>query len=227
MTPAQFWYEGLGRFLHPGDDDMVGGPLLSITRQHEHLTPGKAIMRLSKGAMALVTETGATLKANIKASKPLPPTVALRDGAWRTSPNWLAEIIMSPPEGRFLIAEFGQQPYILHTFQFSTPDVIHVAGSAPYTFMRAPVVRGVEALQGFNADARYKARIYLETHTQSRDLAAHRQAAWEAYSAKFPGLEDAFAQAPAPGTVEFDMVRMILAVREKEAKETPSIGEAA
>ena len=116
MTPAQFWYDGLGRYLHPGEDDPTNGPLLSITRQHDHLTPGKAPMRLSKGAMALVTENGAILKANVKASKPLPDTVALKDGAWRTSPNWLAEIFMTPPQGRFLIAEFGQQPYVLHTF---------------------------------------------------------------------------------------------------------------
>lgn len=226
MTPAQFWYDGLGRYLHPGPDDPAAGPLLALTRAHEHLTPGKASMRLSKGAMALVTEAGATLKANIKASRPLPPTVVLRDGSWRTSPNWLAEIIMSPPEGRFLIAEFGQQPYVLHTFQFSTADMIHVGGAAPYTFMREPVVRGVEALQGFSPDARFKARCYYESRLQSRDQTERRDEAWAAYAAKFPGLEDAFSQAPPIGSVEFDMVRMVLAVREK-AEETNSLGEAA
>lgn len=227
MTPAEFWYDGLGRYLHPESDDPVNGPLLSITRQHEHLTPGKSIMRLSKGAMALVTQTGATLKANIKASKPLPPSVILRDGAWRTSPNWLADIIMNPPMGRFLIVEFGQQPYILHTFQFSTPDVIHVGGADPFSFMREPVVKGVEALKGFSPDARYKARVYLETRLQSRDYTRQRDEAWEAYSAKFPGLEEAFALAPPIGSVEFDMVRMVLAVHEKETKKTQVTGEAA
>ena len=147
MHAVKFFYENLGCFLHPEPEDPITGPRLAISRAHEHAhKPAK--LRLGSGkAMAVIESSRATLMADIRPSRPLPPTVMFHDSSWRTTYNWLAEILLDPPRPPYMVVTFGKNPNILHTLRVNVgSDIVHVCGSESLTCHRRDLIRLVCAL---------------------------------------------------------------------------------
>lgn len=207
---VELWYNQLGRFLHPEAEDSATGPARALSRRHRHAAREGAELRLGAGkAMSVTTETGSELMADILPSKPLPSTVRIVPTTWRTTAQWLTDIVETPPIAPFVIVVYGRDPAILDSFRLSTRDQIQICGPQPTVVLRRAVMQAYDTMSRCADVARRAAHLLDEC---DRDPGAARQihAMLDQLIQGSPELANWIRTFPRPKTPEYDMASLML-----------------
>lgn len=243
--PLAFWYAHCGQYYIPAEavplpigtrcdvtdrDDLVcfdtgtkvlSGAIWSLSKAHPHAL-GRTAMRLGGAAkaVALVCPHNTIVMADVLPSRSTPADFVQKDTAWRTAPNWIAEIFEQPPPPPFLFIVFGRSPYLQHTFKVTVdPRLVHICGVEATTADTAKIHHALRVIEGLPGNAwRQVAHINHDRHAQKlSELQAN--ARLETLEKKYQGISQIVDGLPQPGTAEFDALSLIVAQREKAEKD--------
>ena len=217
MDLQALWYRSLGRHLDltPNAD---GGFQRAMSQTYQHPTK-QVSMRLGAGkAMSVVTENGATLMADIVPPRALPPSVVLHPGSWRTIPNWMADILQSPPGEPFLATVYGKSPARNGRMVLSTPDMVTFAGDQIWTVRMRPLRAALAAVAPLKGDAWKRLGDLSEARERDPAQAAFIDQQIDSLIAKQPRLEGLLEILPRPGSGEWQALMLVINVKLKAAK---------
>jgi len=218
LSPAEFWGANLGRLLCPDVPEGQDPTDVALSRSYWHASK-PVRFRLGSGKAASLVQSGsATVMADIRLDHPLPPGLTLKPGTWRTIPNWMAEIIVSPPEPPFLFVIYGKNPNIRDRLRLNTTtDVVEICGAQNLRCRPAVVRKALDAI-GDTPPAAWRKAAYLADRRDRNQLAAKRIDDYLAkLAAKHPALFDLLDALPEFGSGDYEATTLVHAVRTKDA----------
>lgn len=216
MNPIQFWGDALGRLICPvvpeGQDPIAA----ALGKSYRHATKD-SLLRLGSGkAMSVIREDGAVLMADIRLDHPVPPGLTLHPGSWRTIPNWIAEVVVDPPDPPCMIVVYGKNPYIQDKLRLNlSTDVVEVCGAEGLRCRPAVVRKALEAIGDTPAAAWRKAAFLADMRDRNQLSAERIDEQLAKMEAKHPGLLDLLDALPAFGSGDYEATTLVHAVRAK------------
>jgi hypothetical protein len=217
LDPLDFWYRGIGQYLHSAVSNESNPAIVALSRNHAHAANAGSAVRLGGGkAMSLVTETGCVLMADIKPCRQPPASTVIHDGSWRTIPNWIAEIVLSPPASPFMVVIHGKDWNTIHNWRINYgSDVISLSGVETATINRALVAGLYADLDGIAPMQWRAAARALERRKRNHSEAESIDAEIDAMIVKCPALDAVIDRLPAVGSDDFNMLSLLCGDREK------------
>jgi len=215
-TPLEFWYRGIGQYLHPAVDPGVDPAIVALSRNHRHSQSG-SLIRLGGGkAMSLVCEDRAILMADITPCTQPPENVEIKDGSWRSIPNWIAEIIRNPPPPPFLVVIHGNAWDTIANWRINqSTDFISLSGVWTETVNRAVVSKAFADLEGIPNAVWRSACNLLEKRKRDPSQAKQIDAMLDAVIAKTPALDAIIDTLPPTSSDDFEIISLLCGDREK------------
>lgn len=218
MNPLDFWGANLGRHLCP---DLPNGQDLvatALSKSYRHASK-QSLLRLGSGkAASLIQEGSAILMADIRLDHPTPPGLTIHPGTWRTVPNWMAEIIVSPPDAQFMFVVYGKNPYIQDRLRLNaTNDVVEICGAESLRCRPAVVRAALEAIGDMPPAIWRKAAFLADQRDRNQISATRIDAELDKLAAKQPTLFDLLDALPPFGSGDYDATTLVHAVRTKDA----------
>lgn len=218
MNPLDFWGANLGRHLCPSVPEGKDLVATALSRSYKHANK-ESLLRLGSGqAASLIQEGSAVLMADIRLDHPAPPGLVIHPGTWRTIPNWMAEIIVSPPEGKFMFVVYGKNPYIQDSLRLNaTNDIVEICGAQSIR-CRPSVVRAALEAIGDMPPAIWRKAAFLADQRDRDQLASKRiDAELDKLAAKHPTLFDLLDVMPPYRSGDYEATTLVHAVRMKDA----------
>lgn len=220
MKPDEFWNANLGRFLVGERLDCAASVAKALSQNYLHGTK-ETFLRLGAGkAASLVMDGQAILMADIRLPHGIAPSLKIMPGSWRTVPNWMAAIIMSPPPAPFMFVIYGKNPSIQNKFRLNvSPDVVEICGAQQLRCRPSVVRRALEAI-GDTPPTVWRKAAFIDDRCQRDPLSRFRKS-WEEQldklHAKHPHLFDLLAALPPFGSGDYEATTLVHAVRMKDA----------
>lgn len=220
MEPLKFWHNNLGRHLYPNPKRGEDAASIALSQSYLHAAKSTTL-RLGAGkAASLIMDGSAILMAEIRLPHDIDPALTVMPGEWRTVPNWMAEIIVTPPEAPFMFVVYGKNPYIQDKLRINaTQDVVEICG-AQQLRCRPAVVRSALAVIGDLSPTVWRKAAFLNDQCR-RDPVSPSRKVWEAeidkLAAKNPSLEDVLDALPPFGSGDYEAVTLVHAVGAKNA----------
>lgn len=218
LIPLDFWYANLGRHLFGHAKSVQDAVSTALSQNYLHATKSSSLRLGSGKAASLVMDGSAILMADIRLPHDPPPSLKLMPGEWRTIPNWMAEIIMNPPEPEFMFVVYGKNPGIQDKMRLNvSKDVVEICG-AQQLRCRPSVVRDTLAVIGDMSPTVWRKAAFLADQF-NRDFRSRTRitAELDKLSDKHPRLEDVLDALPPFGSGDYEAVTLVHAVGMKNA----------
>lgn len=220
LFAENFWYTNLGRHLCSGNLDPAQGLVKALSQNYLHAAKETSLRLGSGKAASLVMDGKAILMADIRLDHAPDASLTIMPGSWRTVPNWMAEIITSPPPPPFMFVAYGKNPYIQDKLRLNvSADVVEISG-AQNLRCRPNVVRHALEAIGDTPPNVWRRAAFLDDRC-TRDPVSRLREYWEAeidkLCGKYPSLLDLLDKLPPFGSSDYEAVTLVHAVRMKDA----------
>jgi len=216
MDPVKFWFDNLGRHLHPNSKPGKDAISTALSQNYQHSQKSSAL-RLGAGkAASLVQDGRSILMADIRLTQDIHPGLTLKPGTWRTIPNWMSEIITNPPEPPFMFVIYGKNPNIQDKLRVNaTKDVIEICGAQQLRCCPA-IVREILDDIGDMSPAIWRKAAFLYDQWKRNPMARDRlNEDIDKLTAKHPRLEELMYKLPPFGSGDYEAVTLVHSVRGK------------
>ncbi len=193
------------------------GPAFALSRNHPHALQGKPAMRLGAAkSAALIRPGGTILMADVLPDRP--GGIERRDTAWRTVPNWQAEILADPPEPPFMYVVFQRDPAIEANLRITvSTGRVHICADSVLSVDTARLARARHALPAGCAGKTWRRAVWLRDAVAAaavtRDWA---KAEMDKLEKRCPGIRAALPDLPREHTPEHQALGLITAQADKE-----------
>jgi hypothetical protein len=218
LDAKKFWWDNLGKYLHPGAKPGQDNVAIALSQNYKHATKASDL-RLGSGKCAtLITEGNAIMMADIRLDHAVLNGLRIMPGTWKTVPQWMAEIIMSPPDPPFMFVTYGKNPKIADKLRVNaTADVVEICGAEQWRCSRAVVTKALDAIGDLPPTVWRKA-AYLNDLCD-RDPTSNAYKAWIAtldkLIEKHPSLQGALDALPPFQSQDYNAIALVHAVRMK------------
>ncbi|MGZ3298858.1 MAG: hypothetical protein ACXU8O_07565 [Asticcacaulis sp.] len=212
-----FAYDHLGQYLHDGPCDPA--LLMHALTRRQPISGRKGEIRLGSvgdmAHMAVISAQKTILKADIRPSKPLPPSVEFKPMAWRSNPAWRAAIMREPPSEPYMVIIFDKATDYADSLRLSSQDVLFECGPQPRMYNLAQVRRGLSVLDAAEPALIFEAKRLIDMRLRNPARVRPADERLAILCERIPDLMNLCDEFADPGTAEFEALRLIANVEAK------------